>query len=87
MNHNIKKIYENLFKHFSPISCKINDEAKFHIGHKGLGHYHIYLVSTKFEGKNRLTRHRLIHNSLSKMMKKDIHALTIIALAPSELET
>jgi BolA protein len=37
-----------------------------------------------FEGKNRVNRHRLVYDCLSDLMQQEIHALAIVALAPSE---
>jgi BolA protein len=60
-----------------------------HAGHagaaSGAGHYHLRIVSRRFEGVNRVARHRLVYDCLRDMMHSDIHALTIIAFAPSEL--
>lgn len=73
---------------FAPLACHIENESALHAGHAGAasggGHYRLHLVSAAFEGKNRITRHRLVYDCLNDMMQSDIHALTIIALAPSE---
>ncbi|HEY0269133.1 MAG TPA: BolA family protein [Methyloradius sp.] len=73
---------------FSPIDCQIVDESSLHTGHAGAasggGHYRIRLISGIFERKNRLIRHRLVYDCLADMMDKDIHALAIEAIAPSE---
>jgi BolA protein len=74
---------------FAPVSCHIENESALHAGHAGAasggGHYRLHLVSSAFEGRNRIARHRLVYDCLDDMMKSDIHALTIIALAPSEV--
>jgi BolA family transcriptional regulator, general stress-responsive regulator len=74
---------------FAPIACQLEDESASHAGHAGAasggGHYRLRLVSAAFEGQNRVTRHRLVYDCLHDMMQADIHALTIIALAPSEV--
>lgn len=74
---------------FAPQECKVEDESALHAGHPGAasggGHYRIRLVSAVFEGKNRVIRHRLVYDCLAELMHKDIHALAITALAPSEI--
>ena len=70
-------------------TCEVEDESAQHAGHAGAasggGHYRVRLVSTVFEGKNRLIRHRLVYDCLADMMHKEIHALAITAIAPSEI--
>lgn len=74
---------------FAPLDCQLLDESAQHAGHAGAasggGHYRLQLVSACFEGQNRITRHRLVYDCLRDMMHADIHALAIIALAPSEV--
>jgi stress-induced morphogen len=45
----------------------------------------VSIVSAKFEGVSRLQRHRMVHEALAEEIKNELHALTIRALAPSEL--
>jgi stress-induced morphogen len=46
--------------------------------------FDVHVISQKFEGKNRLAVHRLIHDALASVMG-DIHALSIkTAKAPSK---
>lgn len=83
-------ICQRLLARFSPILYELEDESALHVGHAGAasggGHYRLRLISAAFEGKNRLTRHRLVYDCLIDMMHKDIHALVIIAIAPSEID-
>lgn len=73
----------------NPVSLQIIDESHKHAGHAGArdggGHYVINIVSAQFTGKNTVTRHRMIYSALGEMMKREIHALTLQAQAPSEL--
>jgi BolA protein len=82
-------IQERLTATFSPQQCLVQDESALHAGHagaaSGAGHFRVQLVSSAFEGKNRLNRHRLVYDCLADMMHNDIHALAIIAIAPSEI--
>jgi stress-induced morphogen len=45
----------------------------------------LLVVSSKFEGKPPLARHRLVNTALSDLMN-DIHALTIKAWTPAQYE-
>lgn len=89
MNDRMERIRNRLDATFAPLDCQLTDESHMHAGHagaaSGAGHYHLRLVSGHFEGVNRVARHRLVYDSLRDMMHSDIHALTIIAIAPSEL--
>jgi BolA protein len=83
------RIRTRLLATFTPLDCQLTDESHLHAGHagaaSGAGHYRLQLVSDRFEGLNRISRHRLVYDCLRDMMHTDIHALAIIALAPSEV--
>lgn len=72
-----------------PIECSVEDDSARHAGHAGAatggGHYNVRIVSSRFEGLKLVMRHRLVYDSVHVMMHTDIHALAIIALAPSEV--
>jgi BolA protein len=89
MNDRLDRIRTRLVENFSPIQCHLEDESALHAGHAGAasggGHYRLRLISAQFEGQKRLVRHRLVYDCLHDMMHTDIHALAIIALAPSEV--
>lgn len=84
------RIRDKLIATFSPSECLVEDESAQHAGHAGAasggGHYRVRLVSGLFEGKNRVNRHRLVYDCLSDLMHQEIHALAIVALAPSEAQ-
>jgi BolA family transcriptional regulator, general stress-responsive regulator len=88
MNERMERIRSQLVATFSPLECQLIDESHLHAGHAGAaaggGHYRLHLVSARFEGLNSVSRHRLVYDCLRDMMRSDIHALTIIAVAPSE---
>ncbi|MEO0316594.1 MAG: hypothetical protein RL404_271 [Pseudomonadota bacterium] len=69
---------------------EIIDESHLHAGHAGAasggGHYRIRVVSPRFEGVNKVGRHRLVYDCLREMMQKDIHALAMTLLTPSEAQ-
>ena len=85
-----QEIQSRLLQALSPIKCQLKDDSAAHKGHagaaSGAGHYHVTIISKKFEGLNRISRHRLVYDAVGDMMHKDIHALVIHALAPSEAQ-
>ena len=72
----------------TPLECEIVDDSALHAGHAGAasggGHYRLRLVSSRFEGQSRISRHRLVYDALQEMMQQEIHALAITALTPAE---
>jgi len=73
----------------APLELVLEDDSAMHAGHAGAasggGHYNVRIVSLQFEGLKLVTRHRLVYDSVHDMMHKEIHALAITALAPSEV--
>lgn len=90
MSDRIEMIREKLTAVFSPEQLDIIDESHLHAGHPGArsggGHFVATIVSKSFEGKNMLARHRMVYDALGEMMQTDIHALSIKASTPEELE-
>ena len=74
---------------FEPESLSIEDDSAKHAGHEGaksgLGHFNVAIVSARFNGMRMLARHRAVYAALDDMMKTDIHALAIDAVASDEL--
>lgn len=72
-----------------PERLELADESALHAGHAGAqsggGHYRLTIVSPQFRGHNTLARHRMVYRALGSMMRREIHALSIQALAPEEL--
>lgn len=85
----LEKIRTRLQAALAPLEMDIGDESAMHAGHAGAasggGHYTVRIVSTRFEGIKLVMRHRLVYDSVHDMMHKEIHALAITALAPSEV--
>lgn len=64
----------------------IDDSAR-HVGHVGAdggGHFRVRVVSSRFEGRSRIQKQRLVYEALADMMADDIHALQMQTLTPSE---
>jgi BolA protein len=87
MNNRVERI-TTLLQDLSPLSCQVEDESALHAGHAGAasggGHYRLHLVSSRFEGLNRVSRHRLVYDCLGNLMKTEIHALALTLLTPAE---
>jgi BolA protein len=71
-----------------PEALDLVDESALHAGHAGAagggGHYRLTIVSPRFRGQGTLARHRMVYGALAPMMRREIHALSIQALAPEE---
>lgn len=87
--HRIERIKSILEADFAPELLEVDDESHLHEGHagarSGMGHFRVTLVSERFEGLGRLQRHQAVFRALGELMETDIHALSITALAPSEI--
>jgi stress-induced morphogen len=86
-------IQQKLTVAFEPQGLEVTDESAGHAGHAGaarqdgsLGetHFHVRIVSTKFEGMSRLERQRRIHAALAEELNGAVHALSVSALTPGE---
>ena len=84
----VVRMRELLVASLAPTALEITDDSYKHAGHagarQGQGHFSINVVSTAFEGKPPLSRHRLVYAALGDLMRTDIHALVIRASTPEE---
>jgi len=68
---------------------KIEDESHLHAGHAGAasggGHFRLEIVAPEFQGLSLVARHRAVYAALNRHIPKEIHAITIVALAPDEV--
>jgi BolA protein len=71
-----------------PQRLEIVDESQQHVGHPGArgggGHFRVVVVSSAFEGKSLLERHRMVYAAVGEAMHREVHALSISALTPTE---
>jgi BolA protein len=85
----LERMRARLTDKLQPLELELDDDSAAHAGHAGAasggGHYNVRIVSLQFEGLKLVTRHRLVYDSVHDMMHKEIHALAITALAPSEV--
>ena len=65
----------------APLQLEIIDESESHRGHGGWReggetHFRIRMTSPRFDGLNRVSRHRLVHQTLGDIVPR-IHALAL----------
>ncbi|NUS39111.1 MAG: BolA family transcriptional regulator [Lysobacter sp.] len=81
---------ERLVQAFAPVALEIVDDSHRHAGHAGArdgrGHFGVDIVSEAFAGMAPLARHRAVYAALGDMMATDIHALSIRARSPDEIQ-
>ena len=75
----------------SPSQVELLDESAKHAGHAGAApggntHWKLTIVSAAFAGNSTLARHRMIYAALGELMQNPIHALSINARAPGEID-
>lgn len=84
----IDTMRERLTAALSPLAIEIEDDSARHAGHAGAasggGHFNLRVVSPVFAGRTRLQRHRLVYDPLADLMTREIHALSMVLLAPDE---
>jgi BolA protein len=92
MNVNQQRIAafdQDLRKAFQVQTLVIDDESHLHAGHAGAasggGHFKLEIVAPEFKGLNLVARHRAVYAALNRHIPREIHALTIVALAPDEV--
>ena len=82
-------IREKLTGAFSPEKLDVRNDSHRHAGHDsspgtGMSHFHITIISAKFEGVSRIERHRLVNQALSTELAGPVHALSIKAMTVEE---
>ena len=70
-----------------PVELELVDDSAAHAGHAGAragAHFNLRIVSARFAGLPRISRHRLVYDALRPWMAEGIHALAIDARTPDE---
>ncbi|HEY3643918.1 MAG TPA: BolA family protein [Gammaproteobacteria bacterium] len=82
-------IRDKLQQRFAPLELSVLDDSAKHAGHAGArdgrGHFTVRVVSKEFADHNRIERHRMVYAALGELMQTDIHALSITAFTPEEI--
>jgi len=73
----------------APDALTIEDESARHAGHSGASpegetHFHVRIVSARFEGVSRIERQRRVYAVLAEELKMRVHALALTTLTPKE---
>ena len=88
MTDRVNIIRERIETALSPAKLEITDDSHLHVGHAGAqggaGHYSVFVVSSKFNGLNRIKRHQAVYQTVNDLMPNEIHALSIEAQTPEE---
>lgn len=86
-----KSIRDKLMKSLTPDRLEVINESHLHAGHAGGSpdgtgetHFRVRVISPKFEGMMRITRHRAVNDALAEELKSGLHALAIEPAAPGE---
>ncbi|MFM7397333.1 MAG: BolA family protein [Gammaproteobacteria bacterium] len=77
---------DQLTRELAPERVEIRDDSALHAGHAGAlegGHFHVVIVSSRFQGLTPLARHRLVYEALGDLKTLGVHALSIDARLPS----
>jgi BolA protein len=86
----LKEINDRLTESFQPDTLGVEDESHLHEGHVGArdgrGHFRVLIISEAFADKSPLERHRMVYRALGDLMRTDIHAVSIDAWSPDELD-
>jgi BolA protein len=70
-----------------PVALELVDDSAAHAGHAGArsgAHFNLRIVSARFAGLPRISRHRLVYDALRPWMAEGVHALAIDARTPDE---
>jgi len=77
-----------LAERLEPAVLELVDDSAAHAGHAGAregAHFNLRIVSAKFAGLPRISRHRLVYDALRPWMAEGVHALAIDARTPDEV--
>jgi len=73
---------------FPKAAIQIEDESHLHAGHAGAsggaGHFRVRVIDARFNGLQRIARHRLVYDAVSDWMPVRVHALNIVAMTLEE---
>ena len=90
-NNRVAMIREKLTNALKPSSIEIEDDSHRHAGHAGAagggGHFNVAIVSAAFAGKSLIQRHRMVYDAMGDSMNSEIHALSIKASTPEEVQS
>lgn len=69
----------------SPVELRLVNESPMHNVPPGAeSHWNLVVVSSAFEGRGPVDRHRQVYGALGEELRGAIHALTLKTLTPAE---
>ena len=82
MNEIRENILNKIKEELNPSFLEVIDESHLHANHNpeaknGGTHFKIKVISSFFEGKSKVEKHRIIHQILDYELKNGLHALTL----------
>jgi BolA family transcriptional regulator, general stress-responsive regulator len=81
------RLTEDLRTALAAEHVEVQDESARHRGHAGAlegGHFDAVIVSTHFEGLDRVARHRAVYAVLGDLRERRVHALALRTFTPEE---
>ena len=83
------RLKSKLDQALAPRLLEILDDSAKHSGHSGAreggeSHFSVTIVSSRFEGLNRIQRQRLVNTVLAEELAGPVHALAMRTLTPAE---
>ncbi|MDG2457474.1 MAG: BolA family transcriptional regulator [Alphaproteobacteria bacterium] len=84
-----KNIETRISKIFQPYFFSVNDVSEQHRGHQSFkenveSHFEVIVVSSKFDNKSKILRHRMINECLQEDFQSDLHSVSIKAFTVEE---
>ena len=91
-NNSIKPAHDAMLERFRQAfpeaAIQIEDESHLHVGHAGAsggaGHFRVRVIDARFNGLQRIARHRLVYDAVAHWMPVRVHALNIVAITLEE---
>lgn len=69
----------------SPEHLEVQNESPMHnVPPDSESHFKVTVVSTRFEGRSLVARHRLLYETLAEELAGPVHALALHTLTPKE---
>lgn len=91
MTNRVDLIKERLTAAIQLSHIEIIDDSSKHAGHVGArdggGHFNVHIVSSEFNDKSLIQRHRIVYAVVDDLMNTEIHALSINAQTPEEFSS
>ena len=84
-------LLERFRQAFPEAAIQVEDASHLHVGHDGAaggaGHFRVRVIDARFNGLQRIARHRLVYDAVSDWLPPRVHALNIIAMTPEDAGT